>query len=240
MGQFIGGNSTGGNFPWVFFQEVIHKGAIHLVPSKNINKLLLKDDILYYKYHGKNLIVATKSFHSEIIQLSHSVYLSGHFGTFKTRQAILKRFWWSESFKDVEAFVQSCLICKKVKHSRRKESFMTKKTLPSILTEVISIDYLVDLPVTTRKNRHILVINDSFSKHINLYPVKNNTASTAARYLTDYALQFGIPSTVLSDQDPLYQSDQKVIRANQVPHMTKELRKAIMVRSKLKNKYRTH
>ena len=47
--------------------------------------------------------------------------------------------------------------------------------------DLISIDYLVELPVTARKNIHMLVINDHFSKFIQVYPVKDRTASSAAK-----------------------------------------------------------
>ena len=80
---------------------------------------------------------------------------------------------------------------------------------PSKPLDFISIDFLADLPPTaptTRGNRHILVVNDHFSKLIKLYPIKNRLAETAAKCLRDYFLEYGIPGKLLSDQDPAYES----------------------------------
>ena len=57
--------------------------------------------------------------------------------------------------------------------------------------EVISIDYIVELPETPRGYNHASVINDDFLKFIKLYPVKDRTAKTAAKYVTDYFLDYG-------------------------------------------------
>ena len=51
--------------------------------------------------------------------------------------------------------------------------------------EVIIIDYIIELPKTPRGYNHILLINDHFLKFIKLYPVKDRTAKTAAKYVTD-------------------------------------------------------
>ena len=47
--------------------------------------------------------------------------------------------------------------------------------------ELVSIDFLVELPVTARNNRHIMCINDHFKKFIQIYPVSDCTAKTAAK-----------------------------------------------------------
>ena len=51
-----------------------------------------------------------------------------------------------------------------------------------------------------------MVINDHFSKYIRLYPLRDRLAETAAKYLADYCMDFGIPGKLLSDQDPAYES----------------------------------
>ena len=83
---------------------------------------------------------------------------------------------------------------------------MCAREWPSKPLDVISIDFLVDLPITDRGNKHILVINDHFSKFIRLYAIKDRQAETAAKYIAEYCLDFGIPEKLLSDEDPAYES----------------------------------
>ena len=46
--------------------------------------------------------------------------------------------------------------------------------------ELVSIDFLVELPVTARNNRY-MCINDHFTKFIQIYPVPDRTVKTAAK-----------------------------------------------------------
>ena len=67
---------------------------------------------------------------------------------------------------------------------------------------MVSIDFIVELPITTGHNRHILVVNDHFTEYFQLYAVKDRTAPTAAKCGVDLGLKFGPPSKLFSDQDP--------------------------------------
>ena len=62
------------------------------------------------------------------------------------------------------------------------------------------MDYIIDLPTTPRGNKHV-------SEYIKLYPVKDRTAKTAAKYVANYVLDLGIPAKLLSHMDPSYESD---------------------------------
>ena len=88
-----------------------------------------------------------------------------------------------------------------MKYPQRKQGYMAINPWPYHSLEVISIDYIVELPKTPRGYNHILVINDCFSKFIALYVVKDRTAKTPAKYVADYLLDYGIPLKILSDQD---------------------------------------
>ena len=67
------------------------------------------------------------------------------------------------------------------------------RQLPSSRLDLVSIDNLVDMPTTARGNKHILRINDHFSKFSQLYPVKDRTVLNAIRPLTDFFMKFVIP-----------------------------------------------
>ena len=172
----------------------------------HLNQVFIDDSgILNYKRKQGDCIITPELFRQEILQLCHASYLSGHQGIFKTHQRILKRFWWPKLFHDVVEYIKNCTLCQKVKPEYKKKGLMGVRCWPSKPLDFVSIDSLVDLPPTTRGNRHILVVNDHFSKFIKLYPIKNRLAETAAKCLSDYFLEYGIPGKLLSDQDPAYE-----------------------------------
>ena len=93
-----------------------------------------------------------------------------------------------------------------IKPQNRRKAKMGMQAFPTAPLELVSIDFLVDLPITSRHNKHILVINDHFTKYIQLYPLKYRTAPSAAKCIVDFSLKFGLPYKLLSDQDPAYES----------------------------------
>ena len=78
---------------------------------------------------------------------------------------------------------------------------------PSSPMELVWIDFLADLPITLRGNRHKLSINDQFSKFTQLYAVPDRTAATSAKCVFDYFLKFGIDKKLHSGRDPAFESE---------------------------------
>ena len=130
---------------------------------------------------------------SEITKFFYCSYLSGHFGIQKTYNTIINKFWWPKLLSDVKEHINSCLICNRVKHPHIKEGYMAINPWPYQPLKVISIDCIVKLLKTPRGYNNILVINDHFSKFIELYAVKYRTVKTASKYVTDNFLDCSIP-----------------------------------------------
>ena len=143
----------------------------------------------------------------EIVRLGHSQVLSGHYGVFKTHRRILETCWWPELLQDVQNYIKSCGTCVQTNPSCRKRSRLGKRPFPKVPLEWVSIDFIVDLPITKNNNIHILTVVDNFTKFIKVYALKDRTAATAARYMYDYCMQLGVPIIIYSDKDPAFQSD---------------------------------
>ena len=168
--------------------------------------LLKLDSVIKYNHHGSWLIVAPKEFQNEILWLSHNQFCAGHLGVFKTHKRVLGMFWWPKLYEDVTNYIAACEDCLKIKSGNRKLAKLGIRQLPICPLELVSIDFIVELPVTRRGNTVLMAINDNFSKFIQLYPLKNRKAETAARAILDYMLKFGIPLKLYSDRDPAYEA----------------------------------
>ncbi len=74
--------------------------------------------------------------------------------------------------------------------------------------ERVAVDIL-ELPVTSA--RYVLVVEDYFTKFVNLYPLPNQSAQTVAHCLfEDYVLLHGVPETLHSDHG--CQSEAEVVQ----------------------------
>ena len=83
---------------------------------------------------------------------------------------------------------------------------MGRRKCPTAPPKFISLNFLADLPRTTKGNVPLLVINDHFSKPMKLYAIKDRKDSTANACLYNYILTYGIPLKILTDQDPSFES----------------------------------
>ena len=94
-----------------------------------------------------------------------------------------------------------------MKASNRNPGRMGIRSFPSSPMQLVSIDFLVDLPITHRWNRHILSISDQFSKFTQLHAVPDRTTATSAKCVFDYFLKFGIAKKLYLDRDPAFESE---------------------------------
>ena len=66
--------------------------------------------------------------------------------------------------------------------------------------EVMSVDFLTDLPLTERGNKHMLVCCDHFTRWVEVFPLPDMSAVTVARTLADQVFpRFGCPEHLHSD-----------------------------------------
>ena len=128
--------------------------------KKHISKLNINYHILYYNHHDNLVIVAPKVMRNVIMQLGHSQFYSGHFGAFKTHQRILEDAWWPNMFANIREYIQNCKVCIMVNAENRKKGRLGLREFPKKPMELVSIDFIVDLPITNQSNIHILTIHD--------------------------------------------------------------------------------
>ena len=66
--------------------------------------------------------------------------------------------------------------------------------------EVVSMDFLTDLPVTRDGHRHLLVVCDHFTRWVEVFPLPNMLATTVADVLAQQVFsRFGCPKVLHSD-----------------------------------------
>ncbi|SJL06531.1 uncharacterized protein ARMOST_09872 [Armillaria ostoyae] len=130
--------------------------------------IIEKDGILYYDQ--RVYIPRHSSLRGEIIAQSHDHIMAGHPGVAKTKELVLRGYWWPKMKKDVETYVAGCEVCQRTKTSTQAKSAPLHPN--AILTEPwthISVDMVTGLP-DSHGHDALLVIVDRFSKAIILVP----------------------------------------------------------------------
>jgi hypothetical protein len=131
----------------------------------------------------------------------------GHLGEAETIRRLQKTgHRWKNMHKSVKRFIKFCPLCQKNNRSKFNNtafSFTVNSYQPG---EKIQINFIVKLDPDERGVDHIMVIIDSFSRWIQLYPLVGLCAINAAECIIKFASMFGVPKIISHDLDPIFLS----------------------------------
>ena len=86
----------------------------------------------------------------------------GHFGIGKTYSLIKRYYYWPKMIKYIQRHVDSCSLCRREKMQADKYQLQTTE-IPKRAFGKVSIDLIVDLPVSHHGNKNILVMVDQLT-----------------------------------------------------------------------------
>ncbi len=143
----------------------------------------------------------------KVLELAHDSVTSGHLGIEKTCKRIEDRYFWPKWKKQVIDYVLSCATCQQVKHLTQNKEGQLQAITPNQPFELLTADILGPLPKSNMQNSYALVVCDHFTKWVQVYPLRDITASSVAKRLVKFISIFGIPNQILTDQGSNFQSD---------------------------------
>ena len=155
------------------------------------------DDFLF---RGSRLCIPDCSLRLRLISELHQ---EGHVGRDRTLHLLTASYYWPTLRRDVEHFVERCVVCQASKGSASNACLYLPLPIPTQPWTNISMDFVVCLPRTQRGFDSIFVVVDRFSKMAHSIPCKKTTdalqvATLFFRYV--YRLH-GLPLTFVSDCD---------------------------------------
>ncbi|MGH0192428.1 UNVERIFIED_CONTAM: hypothetical protein FKN15_012823 [Acipenser sinensis] len=109
--------------------------------------------------------------------------------------------------RKIQAWCEKCTSCQ----ARRAPVPRQRAPMKSVVTnepfQKVAADIL-ELPITNRGNRYVLVVQDYFTKYVNLFALPDQRAMTVAKCLFEnYIREHGIPESLHTDQGRQFESD---------------------------------
>ena len=161
------------------------------------------DDILYYigpTQKETSRVVVPQQLCQKIMQEYHDGHLAGHFSGPRLYKTLVRSWWWPHMYTDAMNYANSCPQCAVVEGMGRRQ----KPLLQPIVTErpfqIVGVD-IMELPITARGNRYVIVFQDLFTKWPIVFPTPDQKAERIARLLVEEIVPiFGVPEAILSDQ----------------------------------------
>ena len=136
-------------------------------------------------------ICAPLSLFLKIFELAHQDSLSGHSGKDKTLSSLKRFFFWPGLYKWVSHLIANCLDCQKNKQKRKdlNEAPLEKRTeTVPFPFHTVHIDHKGPVNPPSNGNKHCLVVIDSFSRYIQVYPVSSTSSSEQYQLLRNFFL----------------------------------------------------
>ena len=134
--------------------------------------------------------------------------IGGHKGASKTYWKVKSNYFSKNMKSDVQRIVKNCKSCQRnklVRQGTRQPMLITDT--PKQPFEIVQIDMVGPLPVTPRRNSHILTVQCVFSKYSDAYPLQNIDSVTTARVLAEqFIARYGCPQVIHTDQGSNFMS----------------------------------
>lgn len=172
-----------------------------------VNGLLCRTDTLPDTGLQQSQVVIPSSLVPELLQHLHGGPAAAHFSVERVWVKARQSCYWPFMLRDIRQWCEQCKAC------QTRRSPVPKPRAPMGVMQVyrplqrVAADIL-ELPVTSRGNRYVLVVEDYFTKYVNLYALPNQTAYTVAHCLfDDYVLLHGVPEVLHSDQGRQFEAD---------------------------------
>jgi hypothetical protein len=155
-------------------------------------------------WFGQRLVIPRdQDLRKEILDEAHLSKFTIHPRSTKLYRDLRENFWWSNMKSEVAEYVSGCGTCQRIKVRHIKTAGqMQPLSIPAWNWDDISMDFIVGLPLTPRKQDSIWVIVDRLTKTTHFIPV--HTTYSAERYAEIYVdlvvRLHGVPKTILSDR----------------------------------------
>ena len=134
--------------------------------------------------------------------------VNGHFGVDETHRRLRDKGYNSKKLRDyIRVFIKRCPYCQLTNEKSIK--IVTQPFVTSTLQPMhrLNIDTIGPLDVSQHGFQYILVIIDTFSRYITIWPIRSTTAIEAADTIIQHIGLFGIPKEILTDGGSQFSND---------------------------------
>ena len=193
-------------------QEIIDYLECGVLPddSSRARRIILQesqfaviDGILYFidpKQRNRRRAAVPEQLRQQVLRETHSSPYGGHFSGQHLYNALATHWWWEGMFSDARKFATSCPEYAIVMGSGRVNKPPLHPIPMSRPFQILGID-VMDLPLTDQGNRHVVVIQDLFTKWPMAFAVPDQKAARLARLIAEEVIPlFGVPECLLSDR----------------------------------------
>ncbi|XP_039496339.1 uncharacterized protein LOC120454862 isoform X2 [Drosophila santomea] len=211
---------------WLFAVQ-LQDEKIKRIASEMIARKITENDEyvlelgrLYRKHNNKHLWVVPKQLRYRILVECHDN--AGHMSTDKTISRIINQFWFPRMRNYVKGYINSCVGCSLYKQrGGRQEGQYHYDNIKPVPFATVHIDHLGPFPRSSKRNEHILVIVDAYTKFTIIRAVKSTATRHVIEIVRDVCSYVGMPERIVTDRGTAFTSKdfEKFCREHNVKHV---------------------
>ncbi|GFU20212.1 retrovirus-related Pol polyprotein from transposon 412 [Trichonephila clavipes] len=141
--------------------------------KKKVNKLVIEE----------YLIVVPEALREPIKTICHDG-TSGHLGVLKTKDRLLRHFFWPKCYKEIEDIVKMCDPCQCVgkTNNRKKAPLVTVPVISEVFSK-INVDACGPMPISTEGNKYLITVMCLATKYPDAIPVPDIASKSVVNTL---------------------------------------------------------
>ena len=152
-------------------------------------------------------IVLPSELRLEIFEYFHGHRTAAHFGRKRTMDKVAQRYYWPGMSKDIIRWLTRCPTCCLTKTGSGVGKSKLCQELFGVRFARIALDIISGFVTTSDQNTCMMVVQDYYTKFVQVIPLKNHKARTCAESLVKgWVLTFGAPLMLHSDQGREFES----------------------------------
>ena len=145
-------------------------------------------------------VVVPDHLREDLLREYHGGKMAGHFSGPRLYKALAHRWWWQGMYSDCLRHAKSCPQCVVVGGTVRVRKPPLQPIPVDRLFQIVGVD-VMELPVTARGNRYVVVFQDFLSKFPLVFAVPNQKSLRLTRLLVEEVVPLvGVPEALLSDR----------------------------------------
>ena len=157
------------------------------------------DNVLFITHRdGTKRVVVPTHLRRQLMDEHHRGPCGSHFAADKLYGAVSCHWWWQGMRRDILHFIRNFPECTVVSGGQRTVYPPLHPIEICRPFQIIGVD-IMDLPLTKRGNRHVLVFQDYFTKWPMVYAIPDQKSHRIVQILCeDIIPMFGVPEALLS------------------------------------------
>ena len=157
------------------------------------------------------VILPNKALKREILYHNHGKPTTGHPGRDQTIQKVASHYWWPGLKEWTANYVKGCAPCQQNKiltHKRETPLFHIPTHPTAFPFQVVAMDLITQLPKSDGADAILTIVDQGCMRAAVFLPCSTTITGegVAKLYLENVYRWFGLPTKIISDQDPRFTS----------------------------------